>query len=789
MAENNGFLPALLAPVARIAISALSRSRLPQVQGQLKLAGLDAPVQVLRDRWYVPHIFAQTSRDAIFAQGLVHAQERLWQMDINRRIIAGRLSEVLGEAALLPDRVMRTLGFKRIVEQETALLPEDVRDLAEAYCRGVNAGIDLAVKHHKLPVEFSLLGYQPEPWTVPDILGFSKLMAWILAGNWEAEFMRQQMIDQIGPEKTADLELNLENSWAVILDAAPPGLDPTKAFTGAHASEGAGSNNWVIHGQRTASGHPLLANDMHLELTAPAIWFENHLSGGDLALSGVTLPGTFLITAGHNRDVAWGYTDGVNDVQDLYIEHLRDTADGGVEYEYQGEWLPAEVRHEVIHVKGKKTVDEKVVVTRHGPIINLLVANDFPDAPPLAMRWTALEPESTVQALYKMAQARDCAEFYQALALFSGPGQNTVYADTKGNIGYTLTGRTPLRAKGNGMVPSPGWTGEYEWTGYIPFEKMPHLENPAKGYVATANNPHSREAGAPFISNDYFQVDRAARIVELIEQRKKLDVAYIQRMQYDTVSVSARVLAYYLGQLAVEDTDLRQITQAFSTWDANLTRASSLATVYQITIHKAVNLLLDKHLGAMGKRAQGNGVASLMWSNHVWEWFIHLLETPESPWFDLGGGEQRDDILRLALRQAVDALKQQHGEDQQRWHWGDVHQLTFKHLLGTQKALEAAFNRGPFPIGGDPSTIACSFGNLFDDAAQPTAGPPFRFIADLGDLDHCLGMLVPGQSGHPASPHYQDGIPGWLEGGYHPMLVQREEVEANLSARLDIQPV
>jgi penicillin amidase len=319
---------------------------------------------------------------------------------------------------------------------------------------------------------------------------------------------------------------------------------------------------------------PLLANDMHLELGAPAIWFENHLSWGNIDVNGITIPGTFLLTAGHNRHVAWGFTDRVNDVQDLYEEHLRRTPKGKLEYEFQGEWLPAEVRREEIRVRGKPPVVEEVILTRHGPVINLLVEKDFPGTPPLALRWTALEPETTMQALHDMAYACDCTELHKALALFSGPGQNTVYADTRGNIGFTLSGRTPIRAKGSGSVPVPGWTGEFEWIGYIPHGEMPHLENPAKDYVATAT----------------------------------------------------------------------------------------------------------------------------------------------------------------------------------------------------------------------------SYVNLTDLEARSMGGPPFRFIADLGDHTNGVGeitawgMLTPGQSGHPTSPHYRNGIRPWFEGSYHPMLMNKGEVEKNLSSRLDLQP-
>ena len=320
----------LIGPVLKAGLRSISRRRLPQIQGNLHVKGLAAPVEVLRDRWGIPHIYARSARDALFAQGFVHAQERVWQMDFTRRVVAGRLAEVLGEAALPFDRAMRTLGLRQVAEQEAAQMPADIIFLLEAYCRGVNTWIDIATARRKLPVEFLLLGYAPEAWLPADTTSWGKLMCWTLAANWASEFMRQQIIQRLGAEKAAELEIGAEKAWGVILDAGQAlggeaGVDTRRTFTGPHAGEGVGSNNWVIHGSRTATGMPLLANDMHLELSAPAVWFENHLVGGELDVTGITFPGVPFVVAGHNRQVAWGYTDGMADVQDLYEEHLRTT--------------------------------------------------------------------------------------------------------------------------------------------------------------------------------------------------------------------------------------------------------------------------------------------------------------------------------------------------------------------------------------------------------------------------------------------------------------------------------
>jgi penicillin amidase len=437
---------------------------LPQTRGTIAVKGLEDSVEVIRDRWGIPHIFAQNETDLMFAQGYVHAQDRLWQMDFQRRLVAGRLSEVLGAVALPVDRWMRILGMRRAAEGDAKLIPGDTRVLIDAYTAGVNAWI--ARRH--APLEFTLLRYQPEPWTIVDSLSWGKMMAWMLSVNWESELLRAQLIATLGSEQAAELEPDTSSSEPYVI---PPGADYSKIghaasdladaarpFTGPAAKHGLGSNNWVLSGSHTATGKPLLANDMHLQMSIPAIWYENHLVGGELNLSGVSLPGVLGIIAGHNQHVAWGFTNGFPDVQDLYLEHLERTESGQVQYEYQGQWLDAQVLQELIRIKGGKVVHQEVILTRHGPIINQL-APDLAGETPLALRWTALDPEQLFRALVGMNRAKSCLEFREALRFWGTPSQNTVYADTQGNIAYNLTGRVPIRAKGDGRLPVPGWTG------------------------------------------------------------------------------------------------------------------------------------------------------------------------------------------------------------------------------------------------------------------------------------------------------------------------------------------
>jgi penicillin G amidase len=788
------YLYPVLGAIFKTLLWPLSRTRLPQVKGTICLNGPQASVEILRDRWGVAHIYAQNTADAVFGQGFVHAQERLWQMDFTRRVVSGRLAEVLGESALPVDRVMRMMSLRLTAEQEAEAACGDLRTLLESYCAGVNASLARAIRQHKLPLEFLLLGYQPQPWQIADIYSWGKLMCWTLAANWQSEVLRSQLVKLLGPEKTSELEIDLEKTWAVILDLGQTMTgkkvdDAIRSYTGSGVADGAGSNNWVVHGSRTASGKPLLANDMHLELTEPGIWFENHLVGGEFEVTGVTMPGVPMVVSGHNGKVAWGFTDSCPDTQDLFEEHIRPAPEGGWEVEFQGDWLPVTVRHEEILVKGGKKVVEDFLVTRHGPIINQLIKNSYPDAPPLALRWTALEPDQTFRAIYAMNVAGDCLEFREALRHFDNPSQNVVYSDTKGNIAYSMNGRIPVRKKGDGTIPAPGWNGDYEWTGYIPFDELPHLYNPPSGYIATANNQVQRPDFPHFLGRDFLVSERAGRIVELLATSEKVDIPYIQKMQSDQVSLSSRIFARHLGALKVDDQQMEAAVELMRNWDGKLAVDSPQACIFEATSRFAIHLVLEHWLGDLGSRIQGKGPFTGQWPDHAWEWFLHLLEQPESCWFDLGEGENRDKVLLLALKQALEFLNQALGPRIKDWKWGNLHQLTFGHILGMQKPLDRVFNIGPFPVGGDGNTIWASYTSYYDLERRPVTGPPFRFIADLSDLDHCWAQLVPGQSGHLASRHRVDGIKPWYEGDYHPMLFSRDDVERDLEARLVLVPV
>jgi penicillin amidase len=793
----------------------------------VRLAGLTAPAEALRDRWGAPHIYAASEADAFFVQGFVHAQDRLWQMEFQRRLVAGRLSEVFGKDTVAVDRWMRTLGMRRVAEIEAGRLTGEARDMLAAYAAGVNA----CIGQGRLPIEFRLLRYRPEPWTPADSLAWAKMMAWSLSVNWEAELLRAALACRIGPDAAAELEppypvyqpliAPVGSELARASLAALSRAEAARPFTCPPPEAGLGSNNWVLAGSRTATGRPLLANDMHLLMAIPAVWYENHLEGGGLAVTGVTFPGVPGVVAGHNRHVAWGFTNGFPDVQDLYIERVRRLPNGRPQYEFRGEWRDVEVRRETILVKGGQPVVEEVLLTHHGPIINALAADliaeggcalrsvDAPE-PPLALRWTALEPDTMFQALLEMGRARNCLEFRAALRHWATPVQNTVYADVDGNIGYSFPGRVPIRAHGDGRLPAPGWTGDYEWTGYVPFDELPHLYNPPQGYVATANNRVTSDDYPYWLGRDYCMGDRAERIVELIQAQPVIDSAYIRRMQFDLLSPTARAIGRQIAGLASDHAEiqadiekLRSVLDLFTAWDGRLAVDSAAAAVYQAFMRQMLDLVLTNKISTLTGRYMGRGPTPVLaetsiFGHRSWEWLRELLTRQESDWYNLAPREavlsgytawnERDDVMAAALRRARQFLTERLGADPAGWSWGKLHRLRYAHLLGRVPALAGFFDRGPYPLGGDSTTVWATGATFHTLDSDQVVGPPFRFIADVGDWDKCLGLLAPGQSGHPASPHYDDQIAAWFEGGYHPMLWSRPAVEGAAVARLRLVP-
>jgi penicillin amidase len=782
----------LLLLIGGLAGSLLVRRTFPTINGSIEVPGLHSRVQVYRDKWGVPHIYAENSDDLFFAQGYVTAQDRLWQMEMNRRIGSGTLSEICGEATLDTDRFIRTIGWRRTAEQEAETVEGEAREMLEAYAAGVNAFIE--THRGNLPLEFTLLGLEPEPWTSADSLAWAKVMAWDLGGNWEAELLRAQLIEALGEEKAAELApLNRDASPLIV----PPEIGgygdlassellasyaTTKALLAA-GGPGLGSNNWVIDGTKSATGMPLLANDMHLDLQIPSIWYEVHLVGGGYNVEGYSFPGVPGVIVGHNEDIAWGVTNVNPDVQDLYIEKLN--PDNPDQYEYQGRWLNMEIIEEVIEVKGQDPVVETVRLTRHGPIITPVVEG-LDQA--LAFRWTALEPNRMFDSLVRLDQASNWKEFRAALALWAAPSQNFVYADRDGNIGYQTPGLIPIRAEGHtGLVPVPGWTGGYEWQGYIPFEELPTVLNPPTHFIVTANNKVVSDDYPYQLSNDWAVGHRAARISSLLQQKDVLSVEDIQRIQGDTYSIPAEIFTPYILQIDPQGFLQERALNELRNWDYREEADSTGAAMFEVFYLKLVENTFGDELG-------DELLADYLGARTCHQIALEgMIEEADNPWFDditTAETETRDDIVLRSFADALEYLGNRFGDVPHAWRWSRLHSVTFVHNPVGQsgiRPLELIFNRGPVEVGGSGYTVnAASYKSEEPYATQ--SGVSQRLIVDLSDLDNSLSVHSTGQSGLPFDKHYDDMISLWQKVKYHPMLWSEETVQGNREGLLILEP-
>lgn len=800
---------AIVAPLAGLAY--LWRRPLPIINGRLKLRGLKSSVEIIRDKWGVPHIYAESDDDVFFAQGFVHAQDRLWHMELNRRLASGRLAEIVGAVAFDSDRWQRVIGLRRAAENDFAHASERARSVLNAYTRGVNAFLNTHQK--KLPLEFTLLRYAPEPWQPQDTLVWAKMMSWGLGQHWDAELLRAAMLDKIGPERLAELMDDYPRDNPIILPEQTPfqWFDPIAAHARASQTWGGVtapygmSNNWVVDGTKSETGKPLLANDPHLPLQMPSLWYQAHLVTPEWQATGVTLPGVPGIVLGHNAEIAWGCTNGCPDVQDLYIEKFN--AANPRQYEFQGQWETAQIVREEIRVKGEanpRAVD--VTITRHGPLINpLLEWLQKPESPQLALKWMGYEPSRLLDAAHGVVRAKNWDEFTHALRDWTDPAQNFVYADRAGNIGYYLAGRVPIRKQGIGATPVPGWTGEYEWTGEIPFDQLPHAYNPAQHYLVTANN---RLVGAEYkyhLTLDTLNGYRAKRIEQLLTAQEKLSAADYARIQVDEycapaerfIKLTQTFRQELLRHPALRERDamLRQALDALGAWDLQLTAASAPGAIYEVTLYYAMQRLFKPSLGALTDHFIGVGfhpllhaVSSFMDRGYVAA--LQILEKQDSAWLraENDAALTSADILAHAFADAFHYLETTLASDMRKWQWGKLHRAAFKHPLGAVKPLDKIFNRGPYPFGGDTATVwQAAFVPRLPISDDAVFSVSWRQIMDVSDWDASRGILPTGQSGHPSSRHYDDMIPLWLRGEYHPLLWSRDRVLENKEGILKLE--
>jgi penicillin amidase len=851
---------AVVIVLATVAGVVAVRRSFPDATGTLTVTGLSAPVTVERDADGVPTIIASDARDLFMAQGFVHAQDRFWEMDFRRHVTAGRLSELLGSGTVGTDRFIRTLGWRRVAEQELELLDEPARLMLEAYADGVNAwmagrrGSALSLEHALLPL-VGPIRYQPEPWTPADSLAWLKAMAWDLRSNMETEIERGRLaLSDLGPGRswedlypgfdalsyptilpwggavvdgefvpatgettpltgapayvrpTSDL-LDADGAdtlqvavdpaaVAAALDATRLALASAPQLLGDGSDPGIGSNSWAIAPSRSATGGALLANDPHLGPVQPSLWYQVRLRCAPVSdacpydVAGFSFSGMPGVIIGHNADVAWAFTNLGPDVADMVIERIEGdrvvTARGTV---------PLETRTETIRVARGEDVVHTVRTTPNGPLLSDVSADlrtlteDRSDLGAdgtyaVALRWTALDPGRTANAVPGLMTARDFASFRRAAADFEVPSQNLLYVDTAGNIAYQAPGRIPVRDGHDGSLPVFGWTGIAQWQRFLAFDELPYTLNPPAGMLVTANQLVLPPGSTPFLHVDVSAGQRGGRIVDLLADRRDLTLDDLAAIQLDNHNTNAVTLVPHLLALPSDQPGVAAIQALLATWD------------YQDDADSAASAAFNATWRALLARTFHDELPEWAWPSgggRWWDVVRGLLDDPRNAWWhddSLPVRQTRDDVLILAMADAHVELTELLGRDPAGWRWGALHTLTLRHeSFGSSGVapVERLFNRGPLETSGGTDVVNA---NGWSAAAgyEVTAVPSMRMLMDLSDMDGGRWIHLTGQSGRPFHRHYTDQAERWRDGGYAPMTFTPGATAERAERTLTLQP-
>ncbi|NRA86923.1 MAG: penicillin acylase family protein [Rhizobiales bacterium] len=806
------------------------KSGLAKYQGTVQIAGIRNKVSITRDKNALPHIKAQTIQDAYFAMGYVHAQDRLWQMQLHRHIAMGRLSELVGKNGLETDKFLRNLGMLQAAKNSYHLLRQETKSQLEAYSSGVNAYL---AEDNVLPIEFAILGLdKPKNWRPIESVAWMKIMAWDLNGTWNKEldrlimsatFSANQIADFhpaypgdepfITPDPQALFGIKLKPVSEMQITEAETNLKLSNIITN-QTIDGIGSNNWVLSGALSETSMPLLANDPHLQLTAPALWYHVHLKAQDGSINaiGATMPGVPYIILGRNDKIAWGFTNTDPDVQDLYVEKI--TKQGY--YKTPTGEAAFITRDEVIKVKGSDDVKITVRATRHGPIISdelLDVQKMLGKDHVLALRWTALDNDSrTLDAASMLATSTDWLSFKNAVKHFKAPQQSLVYADIKGNIGFIAPGAVPIRHPKNelyGQYPSPGWLAKYDWQGYIPFDELPQKFNPSKGYIATANHKIIDEDYKYHIASKWTLPYRYNRIVELIEEKPIHSMQSMKTIQLDQYSLFLENMRILLGKnligAKVEDKSVRQAIQIIGEWDGIATAKSNEMLILTLWIKNLQTAILSSEFTDELARNDQFLENILMDVNGSSKWCGALSENNGTPL-------TCQNLILESLDKTVQQLANKFGSDMTKWQWSDTHKAVGAHRIFDKVAgLNWLFNIVT-PVGGGKTTINVATyktkaGNVYNKTSakkvkeqnqkpptdltnlfRNTHGPSLRHLFDLSNLENSLYIHSSGQSGNIFSPHYDDYAARWAAGKYLPLTMKEENYKKDAIGELLLIP-
>lgn len=770
------------------------RTGLPDYEGQLTLEGLSAPVTITRDANAMPHIEAQSDLDAYFAVGFVHAQDRMWQLEVNRRAIEGRLSEMFGAATLETDQFLRGLGIFESAKKSLEKLDAETRAALEAYARGVNAGI----KSHKgaLPPEFLVLGVKPGEWTPAHSVGWVKMMALDLGDNYRLELVRLRLSQNLSPKLMAEFIPPYPGEDMAVL----PDLRELYArFAGrfdwdkfarmmADKPEGMGSNNWVVSGAHTESGKPMLANDPHLGLSVPAIWYYVHIKSPNMQVIGASMPGTPSVTLGRNQRIAWGFTNTAPDVQDFFIEKIAEN-DPNSYITPEGP-RPFETRQEVFNIKGAEPVTMTLRRTRHGPVMSDVIKSAkeaTPEGYVLALSWTALaEDDTTIQSMFKIARAQNWQEFIESTRSFQAPQQNIVYADVDGNIGYVAPGKIPVRRADNdikGRAPSPGWDARYDWAGYIPFEELPRAFNPPSGKIVTANHKITPPGYPHYLTSEWSEPERANRIQELLDATPKHNHETFRTILGDVKSGRAVKMTPHILAAAPQTDAAKRAQETFKNWDFVMGVDAPQALILSAWFRRMPGLLSNDETDGLGDvtayfrmtfvdRVLSNADGMGHWCDNV--------KTPAA--------ESCAQIAGQALDEAIEELTQTYGSDMAKWNWGEAHQAVSSHRPFSQVAVLRDIFELRAPTPGDSHTVNVGSMRHASEPYANTHAASLRAIYDLANLDQSQYMYSTGQSGHALSDFYGNMKQEWAAVRMLPLDTRPETYQKGALGRLELKP-
>ena len=754
--------------------TAQTAARVPSTDGTRK-ADIAGPTKIFRDEWGVPHVFANTDEDLFFGYGYSMAQDRLWQLDYYRRKALGRLAEILGPDSLESDIVVRTVGINRIAANELNRIPAQTMRLLVAFSRGVNAVMEES--RDNLPIEFDLLGYRPEPWSPLDSVAIGREFCWYLTGRLPViaiPELAKRVLGQ-GPLYEAFIIGEAEDESIIPKGSYPTtevGIEKVGEVVG-DPEDGVGSNNWVVSGAKSTTGLPLVASDPHIAFGSVSCWYEVHLSGGSFNVAGAGYVGIPAIIFGRNEEIAWGITNNICSQRDLYKEKTDPSQPG--HFLYDRKWEPARTLTEEIAVKGSRTITKTITHTRNGPIVDELLPEPLRHTGPISLKWLGASFSDELTCLLNLNRAGSCDEVRMALRDWVAPTWSFVFGDREGHIGYQAAGRIPVR---NGWKRSyrEGWNPKDQWEGFIPYEGMPVLSDPATGFARSANNRGAPEDFPYALSGTWNSGHRARRIRHMLEEKDELSREDFARMQMDVLSMQAvESLPGLIGMLSsASDPRIQRAVGHLRLWDCRLEPDSVAASIFEIFFSTWTQTIAAERFEADAVPLVAGAVAGMA---------IQLLSA-DIGWFE---SKTRNEAVIESMKAALGDLEARLGPDMDEWEWGRIHRMALPHLLSGRGDLGKLMDRGGPPVGGNKITV-CNTGS--DPNYLAVSGANWRHNADLSEHPPGLWAVdAAGQSGHPGSSHYGDQTPEWLAGRHHHVLLDREHVEARAKHRLILEPV